>query len=437
MKRLPAFIIISALFGGMTLFGFPALSSSDTLSPNSITTTGTPTVSSEKLAVSIMHPTATATGIKKTPLEIATKLPLVRFRNLKYQGAFRVPGDTINGTSFHYGGTAIAYNPDKNSLYMVGHDHHQKVAEVKVPKIINSRNLVDLQTGKFLQNFHDFADGKMVDVTDSHPKVGGLLIYKKQLYGTVYEYYDAANRQTLSHFVSQLDISQPNDVKGPFKIEGARAGFVAGYMAEIPLIWQKPMGGPALTGQCCLAVVGRTSSGAAASVFNPQDLGNRLKTAVNATQVVGYPLDHPLGTGWGSTSDLFNGTTVMAGAVWPEGTRSVLFFGRQGIGEWCYGTGAACNDPVNAYKGTHAYPYVYQIWAYDARDLLAVKNGEKQMWEIKPYDVWQFDLPFSGGMNVIGGVTYDSKNKRIFVSQLRGDNKLPVVHVFKIGGPLK
>lgn len=433
MKRISVFIALSALLSGAALLGFPALSSSDTVPQSSATATA----SSPELAVDIMEPAVTAAGIKKTPLEIATKLPLVRFRNLKYQGAFRVPGETINETSFHYGGTAIAYNPNKNSLFMVGHDHHQKVAEVKIPKIINSRVLGDLRTATFLQKFYDFADGKMIDVTDYHPKVGGLLVYRKQLYGTVYEYYDASNSQTLSHFVSPLNISKANDVKGPFKVEGARAGFVAGYMTQIPLIWQKVLGGPALTGQCCLSIISRTSSGPAASVFNPQDLGNRLKNTTDVTQVVGYPLDHPLGTGWGSTSELYNGSTVMAGAVWPEGTRSVLFFGRQGIGEWCYGTGADCNDPVNSYKGTHAYPYVDQIWAYDARDFLKVKNGEKQMWEITPYDVWQLDLPFASGEKVIGGVTYDSKNKRIFVSQLRGDEKLPVVHVFKIGGPLK
>ncbi|OGY85358.1 MAG: hypothetical protein A3F54_03020 [Candidatus Kerfeldbacteria bacterium RIFCSPHIGHO2_12_FULL_48_17] len=415
MKRTHTFITIIILLGA-ALVSFPTPSSSNTVPQTTAL--------------------AAATDTKKSALSPVERLPRIRYRNLKYQGAFRVPGDTINGTSFNYGGTAIAYNPDKNSLYMVGHDHHQKVAEIKIPQIVNGTSLTDLKTATFLQKFYDFSDGKVTEAGDYHTKVGGLLVYKNRLYGTAYEYYDANNSQILSHIISPLDISRPRDARGPYQVGTAGAGFVSGFMTQIPPVWQKLMGGPALTGQCCLAIVGRTSSGPAASVFDPTDLG-KLEKPVPATQVVGYPLAHPLGTGWGTTSNLFNGTTVMAGAVWPEGTRSVLFFGRQGIGPWCYGTGAECNDPVVSYKGTHAYPYVYQIWAYDARDFVSVKNGEKQPWEIKPHDIWRLELPFADQNHVIGGVTYDTKNRRIFVSQLRGDNKLPVVHVFTIGGPLK
>ena len=96
--------------------------------------------------------------------------------------------------------------------------------------------------------------------------------------------------------------------------------------------------------------------------------------------------------------------------VFPEGTRSVLFFGRHGLGKFCYGPGTTdqqlvgrptdggvdtwCHDPTSANKGTHAYPYHYYVWAYDANDLAAVKAGQKQPWEVKPYAVWPFSLPF-------------------------------------------
>ena len=62
-------------------------------------------------------------------------LPLVQQATLTYQGSFRLPDGEIAGTSFGYGGTAIAFNPARGSLYIVGHDWHQRVAEIAVPEI--------------------------------------------------------------------------------------------------------------------------------------------------------------------------------------------------------------------------------------------------------------------------------------------------------------
>jgi hypothetical protein len=126
----------------------------------------------------------------------------------------------------------------------------------------------------------------------------------------------------------------------------------------------------------------------------------------------------------------------------------VLFFGRQGIGKWCYGTGTNdkslegteaepgdlyCYDPTEPGKGGHGYPYVYYVWAYDALDLAAVKSGERQPWEVTPYAVWNLDLPFERGGARILGATYDSASGRIFVSQANADGDNPLIHVFSIG----
>src|ERR1041384_8836106 len=59
--------------------------------------------------------------------------PLVNADGLIYAGAFRLPRGEVNGSSFGYGGTALAFNPQHNSLFLVGHDWHQLVAEVSIP----------------------------------------------------------------------------------------------------------------------------------------------------------------------------------------------------------------------------------------------------------------------------------------------------------------
>src|SRR5205085_1804721 len=128
-------------------------------------------------------------------------------------------------------------------------------------------------------------------------------------------------------------------------------------------------GGPVFNGQCCLAVVGRTSLGPALFTIDPAKIGASETTP--ATALVYYPEANPL-SAWESTGTYYNGTTELHGVVMPAGTRSVLFFGRQGLGTFCYGSGDECHDPTDSSKGTHAYPYAYYVWAYDALDLAAV-----------------------------------------------------------------
>ena len=57
--------------------------------------------------------------------------------------------------------------------------------------------------------------------------------------------------------------------------------------------------GPALTGQCCLAIISRTSYGPAVSVFDPNDLG--VKNPVPDIPLLYYPASHPLAD-WSATS---------------------------------------------------------------------------------------------------------------------------------------
>ena len=63
-------------------------------------------------------------------------------------------------TAMNPGGTALAFNPAHNSLFMVGHDWDQDVAEVQIPStIVNSNNLNALTTATVLQPFGIFRGG--------------------------------------------------------------------------------------------------------------------------------------------------------------------------------------------------------------------------------------------------------------------------------------
>jgi hypothetical protein len=326
----------------------------------------------------------------------------------------------------------MAYAAATDSIYLVGHDHHQLTAEISIPTLVESQTLDALNTATVLQNFADITEGKLGSVDDGTVKVGDLLVFGGKLYGTAYSYYDADNNQQLSSFSHSLDLDQSGSFDGMFKVGALNAGVVSGYMAHVPQAWQAKLGGPALIGQCCIPIVSRTSYGPAAFVFDPAQLGK--SDPAPATPLVYYPSDHPLDP-WDSTSTRFNGTSWVGGMVLPEGSRSLLFIGTQGTGPFCYGTGQECNDPVVDSKGTHAYPYRSQVWAYDLDQLLRVKAGELQPWDVQPYAIWELILPFANGLRAIAGVTYDPKKQLIYLSQHNTDGTLPTIHALQLTVP--
>ena len=394
---------------------------------------------------------------------------LLQKSDLEYLGAFRVPqGDHGSPmySGFNYGGTALAYNPRRNSLFLVGHAWYQLTAEISIPRIVKSSRLDDLKTARVLQPFADITEGHRSDIgkggatvdTSGEP-LGGLMAWNGKLLGTVFGYYDAGNVVRLSHFTSGLDLSTTGDFEGMYKVGKAPAipnpAFIDGYMTGIPREWKSRFGGPALTGNCCLSIISRTSLGPAASVFDPDELGPQ--NAASARPVVGYPINHPTLGKYGDqrSNVLYNGSMAVHGMVFPQGSRSLLFFGRRGKGTFCYGEGVTdrtlhnthcdpaypevlcCYDPVNGSKGGHAYPYVYMALAYDALDLLSVKRGQKKTWEIKPYGIWELHFPFANDNADILGATYDPATQRIYISEAGGDRPgccgyLPLIHVYHV-----
>jgi hypothetical protein len=379
-------------------------------------------------------------------VQAQTQAPLLQATDLQYLGAFRVPGGTFGGSTFEYGGTAPAYNAANNSLFLVGHPYQSMVAELSVPTPVNSGSLSALPTAKVLQPFSDASHGLMYTVGSSTTYVGGLLVYQNRLVGTSYLYYDGTGAQSLSHFYNTNPASfASGTAQGMYKVGTVGAGFVDGYMGLIPPEWQAALGGPVLTGQCCIPIISRTSYGPAVFAFDPASLG--VTVPAQAKPLVYYPQSNPLAD-YAATSTLFNGATAITGVVFPSGTRSVLFLGRQGQGPFCYGPGTSdqslagtpadggvdsyCYDPTDNSKGTHSYPYAYQVWGYDANDLAAVAAGQKAPYAIRPYATWTLSLPFASGADWVGGAAWDPATRRLYLVVKYGDNILPLVHVYQI-----
>jgi len=373
-------------------------------------------------------------------------LPLLSADGLQYVGGFRLPGETVNETSYAFGGQSVAFNPANNSLF-VG-SYYGAIAEVTIPTLVNSSDVNALPFARFLQPFADPTEGHMADIATMGVSVGGIMVYGNRLYGTASIFYDANNTQRVSHYSRSLQLNQPSFSGWSQVWETGHSGFVSGWMAAVPSEWQAKLGGPAITGQCCIPIVWRTSNGPAALAFNPAQIG---QAAVSATPLLYYTLEHATLGPWEGSSPTYGSTTQINGVAVIAGTRTVLYVGRNGIGEMCYGNGTGnlslvgtfgtdgeryCYDPTNSDKGQHAYPYRYQVWAYDLNDFAAVKAGTKQPWDVVPYGVWPLSFPTPEGTVRVGGVAYDAQRQLLYISQRGADpdgySSRPVIHAFRL-----
>ena len=373
-------------------------------------------------------------------------LPRLGSGDLQYIGGFRLPAASANGVDFSFGGQPMAFNPANNSLF-VG-SYHGSIAEVSIPTPVNSSSVNALPFATFLQPFSDPTEGHISEISTSGVTTSGLMVYGNRLYGTATIFYDANNTQTFSHYSRSLQLNQPSFSGWSTVWQQDRSGFVSGWMTPVPAEWQSLLGGPALTGQCCLPIAWRTSNGPAAFAFNPAQVGAPV---VGATPLLYYTLDHSTLGPWEGSNPTYGATTQITGFVVIAGTSTALYFGSNGLGSHCYGNGTPnqslhgtygtdgaqwCYDPTNSDKGSHAYPYRYQVWAYDLNDFAAVKAGSKQPWDVVPYAVWSINFPTTESTMRLSAAAYDAQKQLLYISQRGADPdgyaNRPIVHVFHV-----
>jgi hypothetical protein len=320
----------------------------------------------------------------------------------------------------------------------VGDPYSNMVGEVSIPTMVKGTSLVELKSATLIQSLRDPTEGHGVN-PDNQMLMGGLLVSNGMLIGTEYVYYDANGEQAAAHFSHSTDLSRPS-FQGFYSVSGGGGiGYASGWLAAVPEEWQLRLGGPAVTGNCCIPIVGRTSVGPSAFSFDPGKLTGSTSVPIHANALLFYTLNHAILGPWGDSNPVYGGATEVGGFALIGGTRTALYLGVNGRGQFCYGPGTTdqaqqgkpdgeggnyCYDPLDQDKGNHAYPYNYQAWAYDLNDLAAVKAGRKQPWDVKPYAIWTITFP-TGGLVLhgygIGGVAYDPVHRLVYVSQLCAD----------------
>jgi hypothetical protein len=377
-----------------------------------------------------------------------------------YQGAFRLPGGS-DDSNFVFGGQALAYNPANNSLFVeAAAINPQVVGEVTIPAtLVNSATLSSLTVATVLQTPTDPTEGHLTgsQTGGSVPAgLAGLLVNNGQLYGAAGIYYDANNELSSSHYSRSTNLGVKSFDGFHALWNSTQQGFVSGYLAAIPSAWQTLLHGDIFSGNFGQPIVTRESWGPDAIAWSSADFDST--TTIPATPLVYYTGTNDTLGSWNGQNVNFGMTSAGTGAAFPVGTRSLLVVGLTGLGPACYGEGTSnqalagqpvgdgaiyCYDPTDSAKGTHAYPYRWNVWAYDANDLQGVVNGSKTPWTPTPYANFGLTFPsgtpgMNNGLPNIGGVAYDPATNRLFVAQLGVDPgpygyaARPLIHVFKI-----
>ncbi len=336
--------------------------------------------------------------------------PLIQPADLAYAGCFRLPNTPGDETkTFHYGASVLAWDQWRNSIWGVGHDQQQPIGEIVVPATLGTGTLASCPVAVLKQPW--IQTPWRSQIGGRTPKIGGILPTSNgDIIVSAYDFYDNVGI-AVSHFRRTLS----GTVTGPVRAYGDApgGGFAAGRMIWIPSAWQALLGYPALTGQCCLSTINRTSLGPALIGFDPADVAGQ--NPVTGTWFLGYPNEagkQTLGTTAAGT--LYNGSVNndFAGLVWIDGTRTILAIQEIGTGTVTYS------------NGYNAAPYVIMALAYDANDLVLVAGGKMNPWDVVPYANWIINLPLStlkipGPLNVAvdqQAITYDPASKRLFFS---------------------
>ncbi len=128
-----------------------------------------------------------------------SELPRLALSDFKYEGAFRVPSSSFGDSNMNYSEGLLEYNADRNSIYIVGHSHHQAIAEFALPSLVKSTTVSALKMAAApLQNFSTVLDRVSGGNPQSINRIGGMEYVVgpngPELLINGYEYYDGPRR---------------------------------------------------------------------------------------------------------------------------------------------------------------------------------------------------------------------------------------------------
>lgn len=407
---------------------------------------------------------------------------LLQPKNLEYLGAFRLPEEPQE-FGWGYSGYAMTYYPlgdpdgaadgTPGSLFILGHDQTQLVAEVSIPAPVlsESKDPAELNTAQTLQDFQEISGGMFGELEIARAGLEYLPPQDDQQSGKLYFCWGQHFQfePTASHGWSELDLAAPAP-KGPWLV-GEYSNYTTNdYLFEIPEDWaaRYAPGMRLATGRFRDGSWGGLGPAlyAIAPWFegNPPPPGATLQLVaplllygenIPAVPEISVAEDHRM-LGY-SEPDEWSG-----GAWLTLGQRSAMVLvGTKAVGKSWYGFSNGVEypisgDPDEEYPEVPAWPHDERGWwsedisaqilFFDPAELGAVALGETESWEPQPYaimtlDDFLFDPGFDyerGKRYLLGAAAFDRQNGLLYiVERMADENERSLIHAFLLEDRLK
>jgi len=444
---------------------------------------GTPAIGDgaiETSAIPAMEPTQVADQVG-TPAAIPSReiiaTGLLQPENLVYLGAFRLPGEPQE-LGWDYSGYAMTYYPlgdpegsadgTPGSLFILGHDQAQLVAEVSipVPVVSNTKDTTGLNTAHTLQDFQEITGGMFGELEIARAGLEYLPPQGDQTSGKLYFCWGQHFQFELtpSHGWSELDLAAPAPA-GPWFV-GQYSNYTTNdYLFEIPEEWAARYApgmrlatgrfrdgswgglGPALYAIAPWLEGNPPPPGAVLQEVTPLLLYGENVPAVPEISVAD---DHRM-LAYSEPDEWSGGAWMTLGE-----SSALVLVGTKATGESWYGFSNGVEypisgDPDEEYPEVPAWPHDARGWwsqdisaqmlFFDPAELGAVALGEMESWEPQPYatltlDDYLFDPGFDyerGKRYLLGAAAYDRQNGLLYiVERMADENERSLIHVFRL-----
>jgi len=372
--------------------------------------------------------------------------------DMAFSGAFRLTGGRFGDSHVNYAVGTLAYNPENHSLFIVGHAHHNAIAEYPIVNSGMQTVVADLpESGEPLQNFVSVLDA-INNNPESINRITGMLLVNGSLIVNAEDWYDAGANNIDTTLVVVDANNLAGTTNGFFQLSGAANS--AGYMGKIPDYWQQDFAAQYYTGWSSVySINGRYSQGPSLWSFDPISLLSNLTgndTAINATAHMNYSfrdgiyLDQraveyesqgvpgpfpPASPIWNNLSQGMYGFFV------PD-TRTFAVIGstgglNTGIGyKAVQEDGSVCPGPC-PYGVNDQHNY---YWLFDVQEILNASH----VFDPQPYAYGVLNLPFDdNGHNRIIGASLDAEKKVLYVAldnagQIGRFDKAPLILTYQL-----
>lgn len=365
--------------------------------------------------------------------------------NIVYLGAFALPDDGHSEQSmFSWGGEALCYNPNNDSLFISGHGWHTYIAEISIPEPTLSSDASQLNQSHIIHEFTDIKGNLFNKWTMEIPRAG-IEVADDKLFFCFGEHFEE-NNNLGTHGYTDLSLSESTKVC----IAGDCLYSNNDYLFRIPDEYEVYFGGNDLfTGR--FRDGGWSGMGPSLLAVSSQDIINAENNELIAVSAVIKYEDSYNGDDGYKMNNYSHADSWTGGAfIVCDAGSAIVFVGTHSYGSTWYGFSNGVVYPIDGeenvvYPDVPPYPHDERGWwsddfracmvMYNTADAIKVFEEKIEPYAIQPYafiDLSKYMLVDRNetAMQYLGAAAYDGENNRLFILELFADGDKPIVHVF-------